>query len=290
MRRESSYRRSMSASSTSPITRRRRPRIIISASASSGRGPRPYGRLIDGMQGTKGQIRVGGDSGAGELREAHRRRLRSRSSRAITVGPDGSAERGSTSPLCRHGQGDGRRLEQGERRHASEDVIVRDPVVDRHAAAFLLLGDKSTIRLDLDNVDGLTGNYQVAVSGDGPFNLSQANKTISLDAKKARRPLPPRRGQGRGRRRGDGERHRARRLCARASIRAASEAIDADPRAQHGEAARAATDAHSERRAVRRPRSWHRQARAFGDAVAALDVASLLQALDRIRWAAPSRS
>ena len=26
-----------------------------------------YGQLIDGMQGTKGQIRTGGDSGAGEL-------------------------------------------------------------------------------------------------------------------------------------------------------------------------------------------------------------------------------
>ena len=69
--------------------------------------------------------------------------------------------------------------------HASEDVIVRDPVVvTATLPRFLLMGDKSTIRLDLDNVEGESGNYQVAVSGDGPFTLSNATKTLSLDAKK----------------------------------------------------------------------------------------------------------
>jgi hypothetical protein len=64
-------------------------------------------------------------------------------------------------------------------------VIVRDPVVlAATLPRFLLMGDKSTIRLDLDNVEGESGNYQVAVKGDGPFTLSQANKTIALDAKK----------------------------------------------------------------------------------------------------------
>ena len=49
--------------------------------------------------------------------------------------------------------------------HASEDVIVRDPVVvTATLPRFLLMGDKSTIRLDLDNVEGESGNYQVAVS------------------------------------------------------------------------------------------------------------------------------
>jgi alpha-2-macroglobulin len=49
---------------------------------------------------------------------------------------------------------------------------------------FLLTGDKSTIRLDLDNVEGESGNYQVTIAGDGPFTLAEANKTIALDAKK----------------------------------------------------------------------------------------------------------
>ena len=78
--------------------------------------------------------------------------------------------------------------------HASGDVIVRDPVVvTATLPRFLLTGDKSTIRLDLDNVEGETGNYQVAVAGDGPFTLAEANKTIALDAKKRGAAQPARR-------------------------------------------------------------------------------------------------
>ena len=146
-----------------------------------------YGQLIDGMQGTKGQIRVGGDSGAGELQGSPPTQAPlALFSGIVTVGPDGSAETSFDIPAF---AGTVRVMavawSKDKVGHASEDVIVRDPVVvTATLPRFLLLGDKSTIRLDLDNVDGLTGNYQVAVSGDGPFNLSQANKTISLDAKK----------------------------------------------------------------------------------------------------------
>jgi uncharacterized protein YfaS (alpha-2-macroglobulin family) len=146
-----------------------------------------YGQLIDGMQGTKGQIRVGGDSGAGELQGSPPTQAPlALFSGIVTVGPDGSAETSFDIPAF---AGTVRVMAVAWSKdrvgHASEDVIVRDPVVvTATLPRFLLLGDKSTIRLDLDNVDGLTGNYQVAVSGDGPFNLSQANKTISLDAKK----------------------------------------------------------------------------------------------------------
>jgi uncharacterized protein YfaS (alpha-2-macroglobulin family) len=146
-----------------------------------------YGQLIDGMQGTKGQIRTGGDSGAGELQGSPPTQPPlALYSGIVTVGPDGTAETSFDIPAF---AGTVRVMAAAWSKdkvgHASKDVIVRDPVVlAATLPRFLLMGDKSTIRLDLDNVEGESGNYQVAVKGDGPFTLSQANKTIALDAKK----------------------------------------------------------------------------------------------------------
>ncbi|HEY7669679.1 MAG TPA: alpha-2-macroglobulin family protein, partial [Hyphomicrobium sp.] len=146
-----------------------------------------YGQLIDGMQGTKGQIRTGGDSGAGELQGSPPTQPPlALYSGIVTVGPDGTAETSFDIPAF---AGTVRVMAAAWSKdkvgHASKDVIVRDPVVlAATLPRFLLMGDKSTIRLDLDNVEGESGNYQVAVKGDGPFTLSQANKTIALDTKK----------------------------------------------------------------------------------------------------------
>ncbi len=77
-----------------------------------------YGQLIDGMQGTRGQIRSGGDSGAGELqgspptpaaaralfRHRHRRPRRHRRGRVRHPG------------LRRHGAGDGGGVDRGQGR------------------------------------------------------------------------------------------------------------------------------------------------------------------------------
>ena len=70
--------------------------------------------------------------------------------------------------------------------HASADVVVRDPVVvTATLPRFLLMGDKSTLRLDLDNVEGETGDYQITVTADGPFAVGEcATKTLPLAAKK----------------------------------------------------------------------------------------------------------
>jgi alpha-2-macroglobulin len=146
-----------------------------------------YGQLIDGMQGTKGQIRTGGDSGAGELQGSPPTQAPlALYSGIVTVGPDGTAETSFDIPAFA-GTVRVTAVAWSKDRvgHASEDVIVRDPVVvSATLPRFLLMGDKSTIRLDLDNVEGETGNYKVAISGDGPFTLSNATKTLSLDAKK----------------------------------------------------------------------------------------------------------
>ena len=75
--------------------------------------------------------------------------------------------------------------------HASADVVVRDPVVvTATLPRFLLMGDKSTLRLDLDNVEGETGDYQIAVTTDGPFSVESPDKTLAARRQEARRGQP----------------------------------------------------------------------------------------------------
>ncbi|MGB6910381.1 MAG: MG2 domain-containing protein, partial [Methyloceanibacter sp.] len=119
-----------------------------------------YGQLIDGMQGTKGQIRSGGDSGAGELQGSPPSQAPlALYSGIVSVGPDGTAETSFDIPAF---AGTLRVMavawSKDKVGHAVGDVVVRDPVVvTATLPRFLLLGDKSTIRLDLDNVEGETG-------------------------------------------------------------------------------------------------------------------------------------
>ena len=146
-----------------------------------------YGQLIDGMQGTKGQIRSGGDSGAGELQGSPPTQPPlAFYSGIVTVGPDGTAEVAFDIPAF---SGTVRVMAVAWSKdrvgHGSGDVVVRDPVVvTATLPRFLLTGDKSTLRLDLDNVEGATGEYRIAVTTDGPLSVEGAEKTLQLDAKK----------------------------------------------------------------------------------------------------------
>ena len=120
-----------------------------------------YGQLIDGMQGTRGQIRTGGDAGAeltgspptqaplalysGIVEVALRQRPRSRSTFRPSPAP------------CASWRWPGARTRSAA---PSGDVTVRDPVVlTATLPRFLLTGDKSTMNLDLDNVEGAAGAY-----------------------------------------------------------------------------------------------------------------------------------
>ncbi|HEV7464209.1 MAG TPA: alpha-2-macroglobulin, partial [Methyloceanibacter sp.] len=146
-----------------------------------------YGQLIDGMQGTKGQIRSGGDNGEGELQGSPPTQPPlALYSGIVAVGPDGTAEVSFDIPGF---VGTARVMavawSNDKVGHASGDVVVRDPVVvTATLPRFLLTGDQSTLRLDLDNVEGETGDYQITVTTDGPVSVEGTAKTIALEAKK----------------------------------------------------------------------------------------------------------
>ena len=146
-----------------------------------------YGQLIDGMQGTRGQIRTGGDSGAGALQGSPPTQAPlAFYSGIVTVGADGTAEISFDIPAF---SGTVRVMaaawSKDKTGHAAGDVVVRDPVVvTATLPRFLLSGDKSTLRLDLDNVEGSSGDYEVVVTTEGPLSVEGAGKTLALDAKK----------------------------------------------------------------------------------------------------------
>ncbi len=143
-----------------------------------------YGQLIDGTQGTRGQIRSGGDQGAELQGSPPTGPPVALYSGIVTVGADGTAEvafdigdfAGTLRVMAVAWSKD--RIGQ-----ANTDVIVRDPVVlTATLPRFLLPGDRLSLRLDLDNVEGQAGDYAIAVTGADALTATASQK-LTLRAK-----------------------------------------------------------------------------------------------------------
>lgn len=78
--------------------------------------------------------------------------------------------------------------------HAEQDVEVRDPVVlSASLPKFLGPGDRSRMLLEIDNVDGPAGSYDLSVSTEGPVALMQdvVSRTLELAPGERRQVLLP---------------------------------------------------------------------------------------------------
>jgi alpha-2-macroglobulin len=146
-----------------------------------------YGQLIDGMQGTRGQIRTGGDSGGAELQGSPpTQKPLALYSGIVTVGADGTAEISFDIPEF---AGTARVMAVAwsatKLGRAATDVTVRDPVVlTATLPRFLLNGDRGTMSMDIDNVEGAPGDYILNVKASGPVKLSgNPATTVRLAAK-----------------------------------------------------------------------------------------------------------
>ncbi|MFN4935147.1 alpha-2-macroglobulin family protein [Bradyrhizobium sp.] len=146
-----------------------------------------YGQLIDGMQGTRGQIRSGGDGGGAELQGSPPTQTPlALYSGIVTGGPAGAAEVAFDIPEF---AGTARVMAVAwsatKLGRATVDVTVRDPVVlTATLPRFLLSGDRGTLSFDVDNVEGAPGDYVVAVKASGPVKVSgNANVTLKLAAR-----------------------------------------------------------------------------------------------------------
>jgi alpha-2-macroglobulin len=149
-----------------------------------------YGQLIDGMQGTRGQIKSGGDSGGVELNgNPPTQKPLALYSGIVTVAADGTAEVnfdiGDFAGTARVMAVAWSATKLGR---ATTDVTVRDPVVlTATLPRFLLNGDHSTMSMDLDNVEGAAGDYTINLATSGPVKVSgNAATTLKLDVRQRR--------------------------------------------------------------------------------------------------------
>lgn len=146
-----------------------------------------YGQLIDGMQGTRGQIRSGGDAAGAEMQGSPpTQKPLALYSGIVTVGPDGTANVRFDIPEF---AGTARVMAVAwtatKLGRATIDVTVRDPVVlTATLPRFLLNGDRGTMSFELDNVEGTAGDYSINVSTSGPVKLTgNPTTTVNLKAK-----------------------------------------------------------------------------------------------------------
>ncbi len=145
-----------------------------------------YGQLIDGMQGTRGQLKTGGDAAGGELQGSPpSQKPLALYSGIVTVGADGTAEIDFDVPEF---AGTARVMAVAwtatKLGRATADVTVRDPVVlTATLPRFLLNGDHGTMSFDLDNVEGAPGAYTIKVASSGPIKVSgNPATTVTLAA------------------------------------------------------------------------------------------------------------
>jgi uncharacterized protein YfaS (alpha-2-macroglobulin family) len=143
-----------------------------------------YGQLIDGMQGARGQIRFGGDQGAELQGNPPTGPPVALYSGIVKVDADGNAQvafdigdfAGTVRVMAVA-------WSNGKIGHASTDVTVRDPVVlTATMPRFLLPGDRSSVHLDLDNVEGQAGDYTIAVTSSDALSATSTQK-LTLRAK-----------------------------------------------------------------------------------------------------------
>ncbi len=153
-----------------------------------------YGQLIDGMQGVRGAIRSGGDSGAELAGSPPTQAPLALYSGIVQVGADGTAQVGFDIPAF---AGTVRVMavawSKDKVGKASGDVIVRDPVVlTATLPRFLRTGDRGSVQLELDNVEGAAGDYQIVVGSDGAVKLDGDKPfALKLAAKKRDRVAVP---------------------------------------------------------------------------------------------------
>lgn len=132
-----------------------------------------YGYLIDGMQGVRGAIRSGGDAAPDAKGERPTQEPLARFSGVVKANADGTVPVSFEIPAF---NGTVRVMavawSAGKTGEAQADVIVRDPIVVQPTVPrFLALGDRSQFHIDINNVEGASGDYILDVEMRGPISV-----------------------------------------------------------------------------------------------------------------------
>ena len=143
-----------------------------------------YGRLIDGMQGTPGLLRSGGDGALARMNAPPpTQELVAYFSGPLIVGDDGIASARFDLPAF---NGTVRLMavvwSAEAVGQAEYDLLVRDPiVVTASAPRFLAPDDETRLRVDIANVNGPAGEMTVSLTTQGGLSTSAPEAGLNLD-------------------------------------------------------------------------------------------------------------
>ena len=144
-----------------------------------------YGRLIDGSQGEFGRVRSGGDGPALNAQSnPPKEKLLALFSGIVRVDGDGKATIAFDLPQF---NGTARVMAVAWSKKgvgkASGDVIIRDPIVLAVSLPKVMApGDQVRSALEIANLDGEAGTYQLSVSHDGTLILDGFPQSVDLAA------------------------------------------------------------------------------------------------------------
>ncbi len=149
-----------------------------------------WGMLIDGMQGEAGKIQTGGDQSGNLEGDLPTQAPLALFSGVVKLDDQGKATVNFDLPAF---NGSIRLAAVAWSRDkvgsAQSDVIVRDAVVvSATLPRFLDVGDRSTMHVELDNVEGEAGDYTLDLDLHGPLlaDADALRRTIRLDARQRR--------------------------------------------------------------------------------------------------------
>ena len=161
-----------------------------------------YGRLIKSEKGIVGSLREGGDTFGGRPLAVVPTRTVALFSGLVKVGAGGLANVSLDVPDF---NGELRltavAFSTNKLGHADRPLTVRDPVVaDIVLPRFLAPGDHASAALNLNNVEGKSGNYVATLTTSGPVGLPNgAKQTVVTEALRVgQRVLVPTQMEGRG--------------------------------------------------------------------------------------------
>ena len=141
-----------------------------------------YGQLIDGKSGRRGEIREGGDGGLNQRGAPKNIQMVALYSGLVEVGADGKTTIAFEIPDY-NGRLRLMAVAYDERNvgWAEAGLVVRDPVIaEISAPRFLAPGDKSSLSLSLQNLDGPAGRYEATLTSAGDVQVGQES-ALSVD-------------------------------------------------------------------------------------------------------------
>jgi uncharacterized protein YfaS (alpha-2-macroglobulin family) len=143
-----------------------------------------YGQLIDGKSGRRGDIREGGDGGLDQRGAPKNVQMVALYSGLVEVGADGKAKIAFDIPDY-NGRLRLMAVAYDEKNVGAGEagLVVRDPVIaEISAPRFLAPGDKSSLSLTLQNLDGGAGKYEAALTSSGDVQVEQQS-ALSVELK-----------------------------------------------------------------------------------------------------------